>query len=152
MNLPVRLSILKATALEQGIWKMKAKFVLRKRALIVLLILILGSVSVSMAAPSFDNSLSPGVGYDPLNAAEQQRALNMALGNAGGVSGGMAKVIPLVTAWMPSALATARLSISAPAGRLPSIWSVSVNVTCLPAASVGHFAVMVFPPSLADCC
>ncbi|MFN8442684.1 MAG: hypothetical protein U0175_18055 [Caldilineaceae bacterium] len=68
---------------------MKAKFVLRKRALIVLLILILGSVSVSMAAPSFDNSLSPGVGYDPLNAAEQQRALNMALGNAGGVSGGI---------------------------------------------------------------
>lgn len=42
-----------------------------------------------MAAPSFDNALSPGVGYDPLNVAEQQRALNMALSNSGGANGGI---------------------------------------------------------------
>lgn len=66
---------------------MKAKFILRKRVLVILLILMLSSAGVSLAAPKLVSNLSSGIGYDPLNTAEQQRALDLAL-SAGGANGG----------------------------------------------------------------
>lgn len=56
---------------------------LRKWAWLVLVILLLSTAGVSFAAPNLVNNLSAGRGYDPLNNAEQQRALTAALNSRG---------------------------------------------------------------------
>lgn len=67
---------------------MITSFVTRKWPAIVILLVLLSSAGVTLAAPTLVNSLSSGVGYDPLSRSEQDRALNSAL-SALGTSGSL---------------------------------------------------------------